>query len=205
MLLAALFVSVAGAAPPRIEMCRQKFTVTVETAEPVLGAGGVITTDSCGSGIQYPIVDERTREAVAYVRIEKKDGRRVHLRIDNVRKEVVLERRDIPLDEAVTVRFADNGRELDARVLARTAEPPTQGHVSIDAVNLPLNVVVRELQSATGWKIDGIDRLKDERVTFRFDEFAIRALLTIASDLSDTELVIERDGEAEFRPREGGS
>lgn len=198
MLLAGLLVSVVSAAPPRVEPCRQKFAITVETVEPVLGGERVIRIDSCGSGIQYSIDSERTQEAIAHVRVEKSDGTHVHLQIDNLRDEIVLERRDLPLDETVTLPFADGGRKIEARVLARRIGPPTESSVSIDAFEQPLRTVLRELQSATGWKIDGIDQLKDERATFRFDQITVRTLLVFASMSGGAELVSERDGEASF-------
>lgn len=89
-------------------------------------------------------------------------------------------------------------------MLARKVESLTRTSIWIDATNQSVKAVLSELQSATGWKIDGIPRLKDERVTFRFDDIPIRSLLELASMVADAELVIERDGEAVLRSNGSG-
>ncbi|HSX59041.1 MAG TPA: hypothetical protein VLF18_02465 [Tahibacter sp.] len=201
MLLASLLLAVSSAGTPHIELCRQSFVVVMDTPKPVFGTQDFIETDSCGSGIPFTINDAVTGEAVAHVSVGKQGGAKAHLRIEHASGKPVFERSDIPFGEPVVLRAAAPGHDVDVRVSVFATDARTKGRISIDAHEQPVKTVLRQFQTVSGWNVTGLEHLKDERVTFRFDALSISALLTISASVGGAEVDIGSDGVVVFSPR----
>lgn len=200
MLWLILSTSAFAAGDFRVEPCRHVLNVDIAFSVAPSSDARRLDIRSCGAGIAS---DASSGRDLIRLRIRSDDGRLTHIVADDPKRNIRVEKSDIPL--GVRTQFGSDapGREwrVSVRITPDTKNDDSPKLLSVDIENQPIDAVAARLQAIGGWTLRGAELLGDRRATFRFESIPLDSMLQLIADVAGVDIQSNGVDEATFSRR----